>query len=701
MTHRAFPDETTWAQAQGDAWIVSVLLALLLVVPLVYSGYAGPAPKWIFIGIGAVAVVTRWAVRPLAARAFPGQPLLGPAAAFGAAALLSFAAALVPSLWVRRVVELTALLVISLAAAEVASHGKGRERLVTAMGLSALCVGFIGVAQVELPKIIPRGVAQSQFISLIGNSNWVGGYLAAIIPVLAGAWLEERPGPRRIVLGAAVPFLTVCVAVTNSRAAWLAVIAGLVVVGAAALREGRRHGSPRPASDVALSGLARLAGLGAALGVGLLWISGVDVSDRVKAVFDPTNVSTWIRLSAGIDTLRMVRDHPLLGIGLGNFFDGFSAYNRLADEDRIRMQFIDHPHNEFLALAGELGAVGVLAGLTVVPCLARAARGTFGGRASFGSRGELAGFLGGLAALATNAMGSSPLHVADSALVAATLLGLVAGLTAEVGAAHARVPSNGRLIRVRVGLGLSLVFALAVALYDVRPAVVAYLVGQGKAELSQGRLADARETLARARHWFPADAYAGFYLVETLNRLRQYQAAAEVGSVVMAERPALLMVYSMTGGAQIWQRAFAEAEQTFRLALARNPWFTNALLNLGGLAINRGDPSAAVALLERARDISPGSGAVHLSLGTAYARSGRWPDAMRALARASVLGPGVADAWYGLAVARVMVGERAGAIEALIKAVSLDGSYRAAARQEAAFVPLRTDARFAQVVGGS
>jgi tetratricopeptide (TPR) repeat protein len=674
-------------------------MVLVGVTPVVYSGYAGPAPKWVLLGIGAVVLVGRWALRTPSGLSLAGAPLLAPAAALGAAALFSLAVAPSPGLSGRRLVELASLVIVSLAAADIARDERGRSRVVMTMGISAVGVGLIGLWQVLVPESFPFWGARGRFVGSVGNSNAAAGFLAAITLPLLGWWLVERSAPGRLMAGGAATWLVICVGATNARAAWLALAAGLLVIAGAALRDAARGPLWRRTRWAWLGRLGVVTGLGAGLGIGVLWGRGVDVLARAGAIFDRADLSTWIRLSAWADTLRMVRDHPLLGVGVGNFLPGFGRYSRLVDEDRLGMQLIDHPHNELLSLAGEMGAVGSLALIALGPVLVRAARRVFERPAPFARRGELAGYFGGLVVIAVNALGSFPLHVADSALVAAVLLGFVAGLTAEASrvADDAPLRSGGR--RIPGGLAAAGVMSVAVALFGVRPAAGGFLAGVGKSEVSQGKLAQARESLERARRWFPGDPYGGLFLIEVLNRLRRFGEAADVGSALTSEQPWLLIGYALTSRAQMEQGRLSEAEETLRRALAANPRFTNALVNLAGLAIRRQEPAVAVALLERARAISPASLDVYLNLGTAYAAGGRWPEALRSFERASALRPGSAEAWYGVAVARSVAGERQASLQALAKAVSLDAGYRAAAREEAAFAGLRSDPRFAQVVG--
>jgi O-antigen ligase len=55
-------------------------------------------------------------------------------------------------------------------------------------------------------------------------------------------------------------------------------------------------------------------------------------------------------------SLKIVREHPLFGVGVGNFAD---AYARQAKDPA--MELADNPHNEYLFVAAQLGLVGLAA----------------------------------------------------------------------------------------------------------------------------------------------------------------------------------------------------------------------------------------------------------------------------------------------------------------------------------------------------
>lgn len=71
---------------------------------------------------------------------------------------------------------------------------------------------------------------------------------------------------------------------------------------------------------------------------------------------DPQSTSSGLRLEFYHNTLRIIRDHPVAGVGTGGFPQ---AYARAVEG--TGMAATRNPHNEFLHLAAQVGPIGVAA----------------------------------------------------------------------------------------------------------------------------------------------------------------------------------------------------------------------------------------------------------------------------------------------------------------------------------------------------
>jgi O-antigen ligase len=110
-----------------------------------------------------------------------------------------------------------------------------------------------------------------------------------------------------------------------------------------------------------------LAGAGVLICVVLMLGSSAHVRDRVaEVVLDSENVdqsveatSTQFRIVFWRNAVRMIHDHPILGVGTGGFLDGYLPY--VQGVPGWKGDGTGDPHNQFLKILGEQGLVGFLA----------------------------------------------------------------------------------------------------------------------------------------------------------------------------------------------------------------------------------------------------------------------------------------------------------------------------------------------------
>ena len=181
--------------------------------------------------------------------------------------------------------------------------------------------------------------------STFGGAQGLAMYLVMSMSViLAHALLPPAPGMRALSLASAA-ICTAALAATQSRGGLLGV-AMLVTVLTLALR-------PQWIRVAAI--LAVLAAVLHIVGLALLpqWdgtVSGL-VPGRPEAVLD--------RLIIWNVVLDVVRDHPLLGVGLGNFRDEFFARNA---QLHVELGYSSvHAHSTFLEIAAGTGILGLAA----------------------------------------------------------------------------------------------------------------------------------------------------------------------------------------------------------------------------------------------------------------------------------------------------------------------------------------------------
>jgi putative inorganic carbon (HCO3(-)) transporter len=195
---------------------------------------------------------------------------------------------------------------------------------------------------------------------------------------------------------------------TFSTGGWLGAVAGALVVVAAL---GRHR--------LALRGGAAAAGT-------LLLVSGLAIGGILPERLNPLRQTGGFRVDLWQSSLGMVRDHPLLGIGLDNFAYVYQAYLR---EGAAAEPNLSHPHNWVLHLWLALGLLGLVAFCWLVLRFGQNVRAALIGTES---RWLVAGAAGAMADLLVHGFIDNSYFLVDLAFVFWLCMALVASQRADV-----------------------------------------------------------------------------------------------------------------------------------------------------------------------------------------------------------------------------------------------------------------------------
>jgi O-antigen ligase len=195
--------------------------------------------------------------------------------------------------------------------------------------------------------------------------------VAAIAQIPLGIGGTEAEGVRRaqawypsanhlaLMLGRAWPFL-IAAAVGRWRTAWLpAAVVGLGLLLTFSTG-GWLGGLAAVLVVVAAMSRRQLAlRFGGLAAVALIGVSGLAIAGVLPERLNPLRQTGGFRLDLWLSSLQMLRDHPLLGIGLDNFAYLYGQFYVRAGA--VAEPNLSHPHNWVLHVWLELGLVGLIA----------------------------------------------------------------------------------------------------------------------------------------------------------------------------------------------------------------------------------------------------------------------------------------------------------------------------------------------------
>lgn len=282
------------------------------------------------------------------------------------------------------------------------------RRIVQALILSGLAISLLGLYQFLFTNYVIIGEGVRRILAVYGSPNNLALYLDRVLPMLIALAIFDDDKRRRIAYVIVAVPIALCLYWTYSRAALLiALPAGLVVV---AVASGRR---------------AKFA-LGALFTVGLIALVPFSQTERWQSLFQEGTGTGFFRVSVWQSTMNMIRDHPILGVGLDNFLYEYPKYIK---PDAWREPNLSHPHNLVLDFWTRMGIPGLIAlGWMVWEFFRSGLRSlvSFKGEGRGEARAQVIALMAGMVAAVAHGLIDAAYFFVDLAFVWMLMLGVMA-----------------------------------------------------------------------------------------------------------------------------------------------------------------------------------------------------------------------------------------------------------------------------------
>ncbi|MCB0572326.1 MAG: O-antigen ligase family protein, partial [Phaeodactylibacter sp.] len=467
---------------------------------------------------------------------------------------------------------------------------------------------LIGIAQYYdvLPFDIPGTLPPT---GLSGNRNLYGSFLVMLLP-WAGFSFFQNKGLWRNLSIAALALGGFALVLSQTRSAWLAT--GILLATFQLLLLLRRHqlseGLRRQWRYALLAGVM---GIGAA--IALAFASGSPLANsikwRAKTFFqlpaqhaEPANEAernAQDRLYVWKHTAEMIKAHPLLGIGAGNWRVRFPEYGGSSAPsfegiDQMRLR----PHNVYLGIASEAGLPALLLYLAM-GALALGAAWRAGRRAKSESEALLAILLfSGLLAAAVDMAFSFPTERPEHNLLLLVYAALALNLAAGAGAA----PKQARSTRIILAaglvalLGFSFWMALQKRQLDRNMQEALRLETRGNFEMA-ARLSEQAE--ARFFSLDPIGDPVAWHTANAYKQMKQLDKALEKAETAERIQPNSHRVLNTKASILMGLERYEEAVPVLQKAVQLAPRYEPALTNLAYCLYRTGQNAACLETLEK------------------------------------------------------------------------------------------------------
>jgi O-antigen ligase len=255
------------------------------------------------------------------------------------------------------------------------------------------------------------------------NRHHFAGYMELALAMPLGLLFAGAVGRERVVLYAfASAIMAIALVMTNSRGGLLSMVCEILFLAVVSMMA---RGRSRKSEERDLGSRARSAAVRVGLGfamvlavfVGVLYFGGEDALSRVAGTVYSDDPTTG-RAHFWRGTIGIIRDHPLLGTGLGSFGAVYPRYDTGNGTYRL-----EQAHNDYLQILSDAGVVGGALGLLFVAALFWTALRRMHSHDRF-RRGVALGALGGCVGALVHSFFDFTLHTTANALLFLVLAAL-------------------------------------------------------------------------------------------------------------------------------------------------------------------------------------------------------------------------------------------------------------------------------------
>jgi O-antigen ligase len=248
------------------------------------------------------------------------------------------------------------------------------------------------------------------------NRHHFAGYMELVLAMPLGLMFAGAVARERMLLYAfASAMMAISLVLTNSRGGLISMVCEVMFLAAvSSLARGRRREGEELSGGERLRAAAVRAGLGFAMllavFVGVLYFGGEGALSRMLGTVNSADPTTG-RAHFWRGTLQIIKDHPLLGTGLGSFGSVYTRYDTSNGAYRL-----EQAHNDYLQIFSDAGVVGGLLGLAFVVLLFRMALRRMQSPDRF-RRGVVLGALAGCVGALVHSFFDFTLHTTANALM--------------------------------------------------------------------------------------------------------------------------------------------------------------------------------------------------------------------------------------------------------------------------------------------
>lgn len=434
-----------------------------------------------------------------------------------------------------------------------------------------------------------------RLFSTFGNPNYLSGYLAITLPLAFALFCIEKKKSRQIFLEILIAILYTGVFITNIGG-WIALFMGILFMVTVLLIHQKRFLRENRFRLLVLILILSI--------ISLIYSSPNPLNPTRRSVAQEgisyTNLehsSVQQRFLIWLSSMQMIKEHPLLGSGIGTFRIHYPTSQGKVLSFKENKKYIPlanksiNAHNDYLHLWAETGIIGLTCFLWIVFLLYKKSF-KYLKEVKKEDKFLLIGFMGMGAALLVDAVFSFPFHIIQNGMLFPFMLALsifIGERKEETDKKEVNLKKKKFPLLLRRAIQISIVLlAIFLGILRVRIFIADTHIQKGRLLAMAKRYPQARVELEKAAQINPHDDLIYRYLGQVYNQLSEYEMA--ISAFKKAEDSWIYpLLYNNLGFAYqaMWQ--LDDAEKAFKKNIYLFPHRGGAYYNLGNLYVRQAE----------------------------------------------------------------------------------------------------------------
>jgi O-antigen ligase len=508
------------------------------------------------------------------------------------------------------------------------SKGVSYEKQVQFALLTASILALFGITQhFGLDPLTWNTKFEQRAFATLGNPDYLGGYLAALLPLIFILTLRSKYRERWLLLRAGTLAIFMGLVLTWARGAFFALGLAVLFMAMTFLFPWGRDLFKRNVIFVVVCLAILVIGAGTYVSRHGGW-----------AVFSASQVSVQQRIQTYRVAWEMVKDHPWFGIGLGQVGVLYPLYQSRpytqAEYPLHPYTYTEHIHNEFLQFWVEGGLPGLVLFLGLLAVFALAVWKFISNPESRKEDKELMiGVTGGVVALLGQALSNFPLQVAPTAILFGMFLAAPLALNKTQNPKAVQSFSSFQAF----GLALALGITGLIAIHTVG-ASIAYRDAVGETSLGKGQ--NAEYFANRASILSPNNPKVWNACGAALNLAGKKDFAFQAYMKALSLDPQYVENYFDMANIRVQQGNFLEALALSQKAESLVPNYVAPLWPEAVSLFQMGRYEESAKVFENYLVYAPNDFQTNLDLGVCYIKLKRKTEAIEAWKKANAINPG-------------------------------------------------------------